>query len=221
MEYKYNEFVVAFDARVIARDLESEWPLDRRKQYLILPNIESPLSVDVTCWPRAVSTSDPVVATYGLTATHINSLDGDNLTEKFDTSVPGWSCYSVLEQFINSTSKYKKYSLIAISILLPKELVFSRRFTSGSVVLTDNILKLSSDWTCVGYDVADRSMLSALSNCGRVDEEIDMASKWISHINEHHLFKSKSAALDFAQESNSKILEHAPFFAYGIYMQNQ
>jgi hypothetical protein len=77
---------------------------------------------------------------------------------------------------------------------------------------------LGCTWRELGYDVADRFLTSALSNCGyTVDEKKSASSNWIGQINGSGLIDDVGAALKFRDYSNVRVAEHAPFFVYKIY----
>jgi hypothetical protein len=74
------------------------------------------------------------------------------------------------------------------------------------------------DWALLGYDVADGSLLSGLSNCGYTPEEREhLQQRFAQHMNRFHLFDDLDQALAFKDETNKRVPEHAPFFVYGLY----
>ena len=47
-----NRWLIRFDVRAAKQQyLDSRWDRDARKQFLLLPDIEWPLSVDSMVWP--------------------------------------------------------------------------------------------------------------------------------------------------------------------------
>ena len=71
----------------------------------------------------------------------------------------------------------------------------------------------------LGYDVADYDLLGGLSNCGYTPEEAEsLAPAWAPLLNEWHLFDDPEAATAFAAVTAQRVPEHAPFYAYGIYL---
>jgi len=78
--------------------------------------------------------------------------------------------------------------------------------------------RLSDAWNRLGFDVADGSLCSGLSNCGYQVEEIDeLRQRWAPSLNDRHLFDEPDAAFEFRALCDARIPEHAPFFVYGLY----
>lgn len=70
----------------------------------------------------------------------------------------------------------------------------------------------------LGYDVADYGRLSGLTNCGYTPEEAaSLAPVWAPRLNEWHLFDNPDDAEAYADVTDKRVPEHAPFYAYGIY----
>lgn len=74
-------------------------------------------------------------------------------------------------------------------------------------------------WVRIGYDVGDFVMLSGLMNCAwKPSDRLEWAGRWGPHLNGAHLVISVDHALQMAKEMGRRVPEHAPFFAYGIYV---
>ncbi|MBE9553502.1 MAG: hypothetical protein IMF05_08570, partial [Proteobacteria bacterium] len=74
------------------------------------------------------------------------------------------------------------------------------------------------DWVFLGHDVADAWGLSGLSNCGyTVDEQHVFCENWASELNDYGLLHSAKAAMSLCAQTDERVSEHAPFFAYAIY----
>ena len=70
----------------------------------------------------------------------------------------------------------------------------------------------------LGYDVADYWQLSGLTNCGYSPEEAaSLVPVWAPLLNEWHLFGNPDDAEAYADVTDKRVPEHAPFYAYGIY----
>jgi hypothetical protein len=70
----------------------------------------------------------------------------------------------------------------------------------------------------LGFDVSDGSLLSGLSNCGYSKRDIPaLRMRWAPYLNAHHLFDDLKQAYEFRDQSNQRVLEHAPFFVYGLW----
>ena len=71
----------------------------------------------------------------------------------------------------------------------------------------------------LGYDVADYYLVSGLANCGYSPQEAaSLAPAWAPLLNEWHLFGNPGDATAFVAVTAQRVPEHAPFFAYGIYL---
>jgi hypothetical protein len=71
----------------------------------------------------------------------------------------------------------------------------------------------------LGYDVADRWLLSGLSDCGWAPGEIRPSGAWsVAQLNEHHLFHEPERAFEYVEAVNLRVPEHAPFFVYSLYL---
>ncbi len=66
--------------------------------------------------------------------------------------------------------------------------------------------------------MADRSLLSGLSNCGYTEEELPrFAASFARYLNDYHLFESLETAMDFKELTDRRAKEHAPFYIYGLW----
>ena len=70
----------------------------------------------------------------------------------------------------------------------------------------------------LGYDVADYDLLGGLTDCGYTPEEAaSLAPVWAPRLNQWHLFDNPEDATAYADVTEKRVPEHAPFYAYGIY----
>jgi hypothetical protein len=76
----------------------------------------------------------------------------------------------------------------------------------------------SEGYDLLGYDVADYDLLGGLTNCGYTpDEAASLAPAWAPRLNEWHLFGTAEDAMAYADITDKRVPEHAPFYGYGIY----
>jgi hypothetical protein len=69
----------------------------------------------------------------------------------------------------------------------------------------------------LGYDVADASWISGLTNCEYSPEEKRrIRPVWTSRLNSFGLLKTLEDAEEFKRISEERATEHAPFWIYGI-----
>jgi hypothetical protein len=77
----------------------------------------------------------------------------------------------------------------------------------------------AEQYDLLGYDVADYDLLGGLANCGYTPEEAAaLAPVWAPLLNQWHLFSNRADAGAFAAVTDRRVPEHAPFYAYGIYL---
>jgi hypothetical protein len=82
----------------------------------------------------------------------------------------------------------------------------------------DPIGPAAERYDLLGYDVADYWQLSGLTNCGYSSEEAaSLAPVWAPLLNQWHLFDNPDDATAYADVTEKRVPEHAPFYAYGIY----
>jgi hypothetical protein len=82
----------------------------------------------------------------------------------------------------------------------------------------DPIGPAAERYDLLGYDVADYWQLSGLTNCGYSPEEAaSLAPVWAPRLNQWHLFDDPDDAEAYADVTEKRVPEHAPFYAYGIY----
>ena len=74
------------------------------------------------------------------------------------------------------------------------------------------------DWTLLGYDVADHGLTGGLSNCGYHEaEKPNWQQRWAGRLNDYGLLTTIDDAEAFAEASDARVSEHAPFFVYGLF----
>ncbi len=77
---------------------------------------------------------------------------------------------------------------------------------------------LDTRWRLQGYDVADKFLVSGLSNCGYSADEISRPrERWGRFINAKGLLVSLEEATQFGQFADERVHSHAPFHVFGIY----
>jgi hypothetical protein len=74
-------------------------------------------------------------------------------------------------------------------------------------------------WSFLGYDVIDAYLQSDLSNQVFFAGEgpAAMQAAWAPHLNDNHLFDAVDVAQSFAEFSNTRDTDHAPFFVCGLW----
>lgn len=190
--------LLGFDARVV--DSSPFWLPGRRQEHLIKSDVQAPRSVDTGVWPSIFD--------------HANESSRPEWIGPLD---PVWENLRALRE--NLASIAEPFSLIAITLVRAPD-----KYSLSSV---ERLSELSTSvvpawpeagWDLYGYDVADTSFLSGLSNCG-YDAAMrpQMRSAWGGSLNDNHLFNSAHRASEFARVCDDRIAEHAPFLVYGLW----
>jgi hypothetical protein len=128
-----------------------------------------------------------------------------------------WEDLGRMEQHFASGSRERAGALVAVTWA---------RFAAepegdvGPYVEPTNPTSLDADWTRLGYDVADGSLLSGLMNCGYDDERPTLQARFAGLLNEHHLFSDVSGAAEYRLVCDLRVTEHAPFFVFGLYVRS-
>jgi hypothetical protein len=206
-----NEMILGFDLRQPIARQQSYWSTQRRSTHLYRHDCPTPLSVDDSSWPSKEC--------------------GD--AEGFR----GWFCnmYESVDDAAHEQNLVdKECELIAITLVWDQLSEAAKREwkerCAGIDPVTNQSLSMElqpffshfqgRNWTLLGYDVADSSCLSALSNCGAFTvNEIDSGHKsfWIEKLNDFHLFSDVVHAKLFVETANIAVVEHKPFFSMGVW----
>ena len=191
-----DEAVLGFDARPPPSQLQSAWPLDRRKDALLRPDVVAPLSTDYLVWPSPIQPNEPTSTSRG----PVQSL---------------WDRVERLEAELVARPVTGKCWIVAVALVWQS--VSSKedadwRDRSAPVKAPRDWLQ----WRHLGYDVADQFLTTGMV-WFRAGEAIDrIRARWASRINQHHLFSRCEDALAFRQYSDSRSPEHAPHFVYRL-----
>jgi hypothetical protein len=122
-----------------------------------------------------------------------------------------WEDLAVLRSHLQHVPPYW---LVAVTVL-------SARRIGGPVgphFAETNPAEIDPDWTFLGWDVADGSRLSALSNCGWPSGVPHyQTARWARSLNDRHLFTAVPDAVAYRRKCEREIREHRPFFVYGLW----
>jgi hypothetical protein len=193
--------------------VSSQWPSERRRTYLIDPSVLWPLSVDNSVWPS--------VFRYNKDAS-IDESERRVLVEPTDfhqDALDLWAVPSDMFQAVERSERHAASDLVPIAVEILSDQPLTN-FEYWRALLDDSyeVTPLSSDWACIGYDVADSSRLSGLINCSYTDKEKqEITHDWAGVLNEFGLLRTPEKALKFVSLTDRRVREHAPFFAYCIY----
>jgi hypothetical protein len=174
------------------------WDIANKRTWLLRSNVTRPLSVDHLVW-ASVFDAEPNLPRPTYATGFIQDL---------------WSMLSHLRHWLGDHKVHKAYSIICITLEPNDE----------DLNVWEHILErtdpahVDKSWTFLGYDVADRWLLSGLSNCTHCSEAdfIELQSHFGPFINEYHLFDEIRIAEEFRAVSNMRVRDHAPFYVHGI-----
>ncbi|MBA3874887.1 MAG: hypothetical protein H0X30_37650 [Anaerolineae bacterium] len=207
----YVEAMVGFDVREIQSNFAEMWTPDRQALYLLRTDLDKPLSTDDMVWLRVFRNVKVDLPTWVWEPVLVSArIDLPAwVGPRHDT----WENLKQMQAFMvehRAELSPMRYWTIAITQCVSPEEVAAWY----PIVPPD----VAPEWTFLGYDVSDYFLLSGLMNCGYQTEDGDLKGQWAHKLNRYHLFDKMDDALAFAQFSDGRVKEHAPFFAYGIYV---
>lgn len=185
-----EELLIGFDLRL--KDHSERWTLQRRDDFLFRTDVGLPYSVDTTVWPSIFESGERPAHCIG----HQDS-------------------WNDLECLRSHSSNITSGLFIAITLHGDSQILNQWR----SATPLTNPQERDEAWGFLGYDVADRWLLSGLGNCGFLDTEDvrDLKMEWGPKLNEHHLFENLEQARLFTELSDKRVSEHSPFFIFGLW----
>src|ERR1044072_4134164 len=195
-----EELILGFDARVMPGESGPAWTQERMNIFLMRLDIVQPLSVDRIVWPSVPGANGP---------TNSGSWNGLDL----------WQDLQAFQTYLKEpeVSFASPYWIISISLLANALTVDEQNLWAPRLPLATLAIQFEA-WSFLGYDIADLSLLSGLSNCSYKQEHIELARKrWTPHLNRFPLFDEQREAIEFKAFSDQRVPEHAQFFVYGIY----
>ena len=212
----YDEALLGFDIREVPGGLGLLWDAERRSLYLLKADAPYPLSVDALVWPSIFDTGQGI----GLSRSERKRLHLAGLPVPSYTgpNVGLWEDIASMREYLNE-QRIDNMSIVAIAISWVSDCGFSDKGEFGPYVAQTTPATINPDWEKLGFDIGDGSLISGLSNCGYLHEEVDtLRRQWGSRLNKHHLFHDLSHAFQFRDLSNGRVPAHAPFFVYGLYL---
>lgn len=178
-----------------------QWDDERRSIYLLKVDIKYPLSIDSSVWPEADDCQN------------IGNYAFEDLSEECNFDIykipkdltPEIAAPNVLVAFVMEVESYEKFCQTIGFHACDSEFSVAELVNAG--------------WKFIGFDIAEESLISGLSNCGyRADELQEVKSLFLDNLNEYGLFDDLQVAKEFCEYSNNRVSEHAPFFVFGMYV---
>ena len=213
-----NQRLIRYDVRSNRDDYVTRfWDEERRNLFLLRPDIDWPLSIDPVVWPSIF-----------FSRIFRDSAAFPDGRIEVDAAIDGGDYWLNLEQM---RKYYEEHRLPSLQGTLVSIHLFSDRDLTGDILWyrdskgnqcgmrlgrTDP-QQAPQGSEFLGYDVADASWISSLTNCGysRKDKE-ELQQKWAARLNGFGLLKSYDDAAEFRNVSDARIQEHAPFWVFGI-----
>lgn len=210
-----NHIVLGFDIR----GKQKVWPIKRRNDFLFRTDVVMPLSVDLGVWPS-------------LSINHAITLDKSSIYQDL------WECLDDLILYIHNNDKIitSDRVIIMVTLLLStcneaeksawfkllqgvKPLCKENNVEIAVVNVSDLLTKYP--WKFLGYDIASLGSISALTNCGflnEIESVTILRKEWRQKLNHYHLFDEVIDAVKFKDISNIRVPEHAFFSVFGLWL---
>jgi hypothetical protein len=193
--------LLGFDARVAGAD-RPPWDATRRARYLLRPDVTAPASTDRLAWPSVFDLAG---------APAPPAWTGANATV--------WDDLERLRAFVSERWPRPVPSHATVAVTWVSDRGFVEAGEAGPYREPTKPPATAAEWSLLGFDVADGSLLSGLMNCGYDAAEVDdLRVRWGRRLNDHGLFGSIGDALAFRAVTDARVPEHAPFFVYGLYL---
>lgn len=77
---------------------------------------------------------------------------------------------------------------------------------------------VGSDWPCLGFDVVNSGLTSALSGFGPLDDLAVIQAELAGLVNSYGLLVDQSASIRFCQSANRRYSSDGPFFSLAIFL---
>ena len=223
------QLLLGFDVLAVPEIAHWNVPNDKgRELFLLRPEVKSPLSVDRLICPSVFQPE--ILESKGarlVLAQFYESIKASRALAERPVEWPEselnilgyWTNAQRMRSWLNKQPELEKLVRfpVAIGIFL------------DSATISDPLWQTVSDggndptsptqgWSSLGYDVADRGQISALSDCSYASEELIQARvHWGNSVNDCGLLNDLDASLEFKKYSDARVVEHAPFYLYEIF----
>jgi hypothetical protein len=199
-----NELLIGFDVREQWQSPAIAWDRERRRRFLFREDCPRPLSVDTAVWGSIFDTNE-----------HLERPSWTGPVQFL------WDDVERLQAFLSAewADAWQPCSLMAVT-LVPESCTSDEleTWTERACGIKTPMMALPAQH--MGYDIADRYLLSGLSNCGFLaNEDADREKQlWSPALSELHLFEDLDHALAFQEFAALRTQEHAPFFVFSLKM---
>ena len=180
------------------------WNQKRRADFLFRPDVTKPFSTDTVVWPSIFDLEGNTRPT--------DCFGHQDLCDKLED----------VQSYFHDVSGVRAAPcyVVAITFLMDNPNA-SEMHEWDSLMPPATPSARNDSWSFLGFDVSDKWLLSALSNCGFLPALVDVTNlrtKWGPQLNDAHLFDHLAPAKEFRDFSNERVKEHAPFFIFGIWL---
>jgi hypothetical protein len=201
---------LGFDLRLDPVNLARGWSAERRRQYLLRDDIDVPISIDPMVWPSKFWQRH-VPPGMGMPR-HLGTVAVPDGTPGY-TTLGLWTELDDLKRFANESHVVVEAPTLIAILAWPGD---EEDLTRPSLVRSGPWPDIA-EWTTLGFDIADDSFVSGLNNCGYdAEERLGLNAAWGSNLNQHGLFDELDAARRFADMTDARVPEHAPFLVFEI-----
>jgi hypothetical protein len=172
---------LGFDVRLDPANFARGWSAARRTQFLLRDDIDVPISIDPMVWPSKFWQRH-VPPGIGIPR-HPGTVVVPDGTPGY-TSLGLWIDFDELRRFTSGVRVSIEGGVLIAILAWPGD---GRDIFGPSPATTGSPPDIA-DWTTLGFDVADDSFVSGLTNCGyEVDERPGLAAAWKAYLNQHGL----------------------------------
>ena len=196
-------YLVGYDIRFDPAAASLSWTAERRRQFLLREDVAHPLSVDPTAWPSRFWQLH-VPPGMGVPR-HVGTAAVPPDTPGF-TPLGLWTDLERLRAFAR-TVHVPAAPVLAVLAWTGDALLHA--FASGEPAPGEG-------WRSLGFDVADASFVSGLTNCGFGGERAALMLEWAPRLNAHGLLASLDDAFAFRDLTDARVPEHAPFLVFEL-----
>jgi hypothetical protein len=206
--------LVGFDVRIVDREiLAGAWLAERRENFLLRHNAPWVASVDPVVWPSIFSFEGEADVSRRFRAIRVTPQDARQ--QAFGL----WRDLRSMLEVLSTQPSEGSILSIPVAVSLLSEQIPSVEPPWAEVFSEPTIPTAVEDsWRLLGFDVADRFLMSGLSNCAYAPTEKEtLSAVWSMKLSELGLIRNLEDASAFRAATDRRVQEHSPFFVFGLY----
>ena len=208
--------LLGFDLRALGARHAEGWAEARRRDFLLRRDAEPVLSVDVAAWPSLFDTGQGIGMDAAERERH--GLAGLKAPAWTGANAGLWDDVEAMRRYATTQPGWRPPAHAVIAIAWHRQQGVDAGHAGPHPTVT-RPPRVDPGWPLLGFDVADGSLVSGLSNCGyRAEERAALAPRWAPRLSRYHLFDAAADALAFRETADARVPEHAPFFVYAIHL---